>query len=318
MSPEILGIHHVTAVTANAPENHQFYTQVLGMRLVKKTVNQDDVSAYHLFYADAQGSPGSDLTFFDWAHTPRQRHGNNSISGTGLRVGGEGSLQWWIARFDQFKVKHSPILERGGRAVVDFQDGEGQKLTLFEDRHAGESFPWSGSPVPPSHQIRGLGPVTITVPELESTSRVLTQVLGMRPTVKYADPEKEEFGIQVYEIGPGGASAELHVRVRPDLAPYRAGAGGVHHVAFRVPNEETYHAWTRRLRDLRIPNSGEVDRYYFKSLYFREPSQILFELATDGPGFAVDENISDLGNRLALPPFLEGQRAEIEANLKPL
>ena len=318
MSPEILGIHHVTAVTANARENHQFYTHVLGMRLVKKTVNQDDVSAYHLFYADAQGSPGSDLTFFDWAHTPRQRHGNNSISRTGLRVGGEASLHWWIARFEQLKIAHSPILERGGRSVVDFQDGEGQQLTLFEDGNAGESFPWSGSPVPPSHQIRGLGPVTITVPELESTSGVLTQVLGMRPTSKYADPDQKGFTIQVYEIGPGGAAAELHVRVRPDLAPYRPGAGGVHHVAFRVPNEETYHAWTRRLKDLRIPNSGEVDRYYFKSLYFREPNHILFELATDGPGFAVDENISDLGNSLVLPPFLESRRAEIEANLKPL
>ena len=318
MSPEILGIHHVTAVTATACENHQFYTHVLGMRLVKKTVNQDDVSAYHLFYADAQGSPGSDLTFFDWAYTPRQRQGNNSISGIGLRVGGEASLRWWIARFDQLKIVHSPILERGGRAVVDFQDGEGQKLTLFEDGNAGESFPWPGSPVPPSHQIRGLGPVTITIPELESTGGLLTKVLGMRPTLKYADPEKKEFSIQVYEIGAGGASAELHVRVRPDLEPYRPGAGGVHHLAFRVPNEETYHAWTRRLRDLRIPNSGEVDRYYFKSLYFREPNQILFELATDGPGFAVDENVTDLGNRLALPPFLEGRRAEIEANLKPL
>lgn len=318
MSPEILGIHHVTAVTANARENHQFYTHVLGMRLVKKTVNQDDVSAYHLFYADAQGSPGSDLTFFDWAYTPRQRHGNNSISGIGLRVGGEASLRWWIERFDQLKIVHSPILERGGRAVVDFQDGEGQKLTLFEDGNAGESFPWPGSPVPPSHQIRGLGPVTITIPELESTGGLLTKVLGMRPTLKYPDPEKKEFSIQVYEIGAGGASAELRVRVRPDLEPYRPGAGGVHHLAFRVPNEETYHAWTRRLRDLRIPNSGEVDRYYFKSLYFREPNQILFELATDGPGFAVDENVTDLGNRLALPPFLEGRRAEIEANLKPL
>src|ERR1700751_1148423 len=137
---QLTGIHHLTAISAKPRENLAFYTGLLGMRLVKKTVNQDDVRAYHLFYADAQGSPGSDLTFFDWAHTPRQRHGNNSISGTGLRVGGEEALRWWIGRFDQFKVKHSPILERGGRAVVDFQDGEGQKLTLFEDRHAGESF----------------------------------------------------------------------------------------------------------------------------------------------------------------------------------
>ncbi len=318
MIPELLGIHHVTAVTANAHENHQFYTRVLGIRLVKKTVNQDDVSAYHLFYADAQGSPGSDLTFFDWAHSPRQRNGNNSISRTGLRVGGVDSLQWWIERFDQLKVAHSPILDRGGRAVVDFQDGEGQQLTLVDDGSAGESFAWSGSPVPPSHQIRGLGPATITVPESESTGGLLTEVLGMRPTLQYPDPERKEFSIHVYEIGAGGASAELHVRVRPDLARYRPGAGGVHHIAFRVPDEETYRAWMRRLRDFGIPNSGEVDRYYFKSLYFREPNQILFELATDGPGFAVDENISDLGNRLALPPFLERRRAEIEANLKPI
>jgi glyoxalase family protein len=318
MNPELLGIHHVTAVTAQAGANHQFYTQVLGMRLIKKTVNQDDVSAYHLFYADAQGSPGSDLTFFDWAHSPPQDHGNNSISSTGLRVGGVESLRWWLERFDQLKVSHSPILERGGRAIVEFQDREGQRLSLVDDGQAGDAFPWSGSPVPAAHQIRGLGPVTITVPELKPTGDLLTDVLGMRPTSKCPDPERAEFSIQVYEMGTGGPSAELHVRVRPDLPRHRPGAGGVHHLAFRVANEETYHAWTRRLRDLHIPNSGEVDRYYFKSLYFREANQILFELATDGPGFAVDENAADLGKNLALPPFLEGRRAEIEANLKPL
>jgi glyoxalase family protein len=318
MNPELLGIHHVTAVTAKARENHQFYTQILGMRLVKKTVNQDDVSAYHLFYADAQGSPGSDLTFFDWAHSPRQRNGNNSISTTSLRVGGREALEWWLGRFDQLKVGHSTILERAGRAVIDFEDGEGQRLSLVDDGNAGEFFPWPGSPVPAAHQIRGLGPVTITIPKLEATGTLLTEVLGMRPTLQYPDPDKKEFSIQVYEIGAGGASAELHVRVRPDLAPYRPGAGGVHHVAFRVLNDESYAAWLGRLREFRIPNSGEVNRYYFKSLYFREPSQILFELATDGPGFAVDENIADLGNKLALPPFLEGRRAEIEANLKPI
>src|SRR5580704_7515894 len=214
MTTDLLGIHHVTAVTARARENHHFYTHALGMRLVKKTVNQDDVSAYHLFYADAEGSPGSDLTFFDWAQSPRQRHGNNSISCTGLRVGGAESLQWWIKRFDELKVAHSAVLERGGRAVVDFQDGEGQRLSLVDDQSTGESSPWSGSPIPPSHQIRGLGPATITVPELESTAGLLTEVLGMRPTIKYADPENKEFSIQIYEIGPGGAGAELHVRVR--------------------------------------------------------------------------------------------------------
>jgi glyoxalase family protein len=228
------------------------------------------------------------------------------------------ALHWWITRFDQLKVTHSPILERAGRAVVDFEDGEGQRLSLVDDGNAGESFPWSGSPVPAAYQIRGLGPATITIPKLPATGALLTEVLGMKATLQYPDPDRKEFGIHVYEMGAGGASSELHVRVRPDLGIYRPGAGGVHHIAFRVPDEENYSAWIRRLRDFRIPNSGEVDRYYFKSLYFREPSHILFELATDGPGFAVDENIADLGNKLALPPFLEGRRAEIEANLKPL
>jgi glyoxalase family protein len=318
MKPELLGIHHVTAVTADARANLHFYTQVLGMRLVKKTVNQDDVTAYHLFYADEKGSPGTDLTFFDWAYTLPQRHGNNSVSRTGLRVGGLGSLEWWVERFDEFKVAHSPLQERAGRSVVDFRDGEGQPLTLVDDDKTGSAFPWAGSSIPPQHQIRGLGPVTITVPVLEKTGRILTDVLGMRPTLQYADPENKEFDVHVYEIGAGGASAELHVRVRPDLPRHRGGAGGVHHVAFRVANEEAYHAWAKHLRDLQIPNSGEVNRYYFRSIYFREPSEILFELATDGPGFAVDEEESSLGIRLALPPFLEPRRPEIEANLKPL
>jgi glyoxalase family protein len=318
MKPELLGIHHVTAVTAKVRENHHFYTDTLGMRLVKKTVNQDDVGAYHLFYADAKGSPGTDLTFFDWAHTQRQRHGNQSVSRTGLRVGGVEALRWWAARFDQQKIAHSGILERDGRALIEFEDGEGQPLSLVDDGNAGSSSAWPESPVPAKHQIRGLGPVTITIPELKLTHQLLTNVLGMRPAREYADSEKADFRVHVYEIAEGGPWAELHVRVRPDLSPHRPGAGGVHHLAFRVADEETHRAWARRLRDSGIPNSGEIDRYYFKSLYFREPNQILFELATDGPGFAVDEKGSELGQSLALPPFLEGRRAEIEANLEKL
>ena len=318
MKPELLGIHHVTAVTANARENHRFYTQTLGMRLVKKTVNQDDVRAYHLFYADAVGSPGTDLTFFDWAYTPRQHHGNHSVSRTSLRVGGVETLHWWAARFDQLKIPHSEILERDGRVVIDFEDGEGQQLSLVDDGNTGSAHAWSGSPVPAKYQIRGLGPVTITIPKLALTHHLLTEVLGMRPAREYADTTKGRCRVHVYEVGAGGPSAELHVRVRPDLEPFRPGAGGVHHIAFRVADEETHHAWTRRLRDFGIPNSGEIDRYYFRSLYFREPNQILFELATDGPGFAVDEDVSGLGKSLVLPPFLEGRRAEIEANLEEL
>jgi glyoxalase family protein len=228
------------------------------------------------------------------------------------------ALHWWAARFDHLKIARSEILERDGRKIIDFEDGEGQQLSLVDDGNTGPAHAWSGSPVPAKYQIRGLGPVTITIPELALTHHLLTEVLGMRPAREYADTTKARCRVHVYELGAGGASAELHVRVRPDLEPFRPGAGGVHHIAFRVADKETHHAWMRRLRDLGIPNSGEIDRYYFRSLYFREPNQILFELATDGPGFAVDEDISGLGKNLALPPFLEGRRAEIEANLKEL
>jgi glyoxalase family protein len=172
--------------------------------------------------------------------------------------------------------------------------------------------------VPPERQIRGLGPVEMTVPDLGPTDAVLTGVMGMRRARSYGGAADGE--VHVYEIGEGGGgpAAELHVAVRPDSAPARPGAGGVHHVAFRTPDEAQYRAWAERLASLRVPNSGPVDRHYFRSLYFREPNGVLFEIATDGPGFAVDEPLESLGERLALPPFLEPRRASIEAGLKPL
>jgi glyoxalase family protein len=317
MNTELLGIHHVTAVTASAAQNRSFYTGVLGMRLVKKTVNQDDISAYHLFYADGKGSPGTDLTFFDFGHITRQRHGNNSITRTGLRVQGADTLQWWLARFDELKIKHSKIIERDRYRLIDFEDQEGQPLSLIADPDPDSFETWANSTIPPERQIIGLGPITLTVPKLQGTHEILSAVVGMRPAREYVDKEKG-FSVHVYEMGEGGPAREVHVQVRTGLLPYQPGAGGVHHVAFRVGDEESYHAWARRLRELRIPNSGEVDRYYFRSLYFREPNSILFELATDGPGFATDEPVSALGERLSLPPFLEGRRKQIEANLKPL
>lgn len=316
MNQELQGIHHLTAVTAHARKNLAFYTKTLGMRLVKKTVNQDDVSAYHLFYADKLATPGSDLTFFDWAHTPRERRGSHAITRTGLRVGSDASLAWWAEHLSESGVQHSGVTERDGRAVLDFEDFEGQRLTLVNDGSTGNA--WEKSPVPAEHQIHGLGPITMTVTKLSPTDVVLTQVLGMRQVGEYPDPEDTRDTVHVFEMGPGGPAAELHVAVRPKLAFAKPGAGGVHHVAFRVPNEEQYHEWERYLQSLGIPTSGEVDRYYFRSIYFREPNGILFELATDGPGFAVDEPVDELGERLALPPFLEPRRAAIEAGLKPL
>jgi glyoxalase family protein len=169
--------------------------------------------------------------------------------------------------------------------------------------------------VPLDHQIRGLGPITLSVPAISATEKVLTEVMGMRRVRGYGDGARP---VHVYEMGKGGPAAELHVAVEPDLAPQRMGAGGVHHVAFRTPDEDSYNAWIEQLSAKRVASSGPVDRYYFRSLYFREPNGILFEIATDGPGFASDEPAESLGEKLALPPFLEPQRAAIEAKLKPL
>jgi glyoxalase family protein len=313
---ELEGIHHLTAITANAPENHAFYTQTLGMRLVKKTVNQDDVSAYHLFYADGLASPGSDLTFFDWP-VGRERRGTHSIARTGLRVAGEGTIDWWRARFEELGVTHGAPEERDGRPTLDFEDAEGQRFSLVDDGGAGAANPWARSPVPADRQIRGLGPITISVPDRRPTDAILTQVMGMRRVRDYATPGRTGSLTHVYEMGAGGAAAELHVAVEPDLPAASQGAGGVHHVAFRIPDGD-YQAWSERLTRSRVPQSGPVDRFYFKSLYFREPNGILFEIATDGPGFAQDEPLEHLGERLALPPFLEGRRRQIEAGLKPL
>jgi glyoxalase family protein len=314
---DLTGIHHLTAVSANISQNHRFYTETLGMRLVKRSVNQDDVSAYHLFYADALASPGTDVTFFDWP-VPPERRGTRSITRTHLRVAGLETLEWWAEHLREEGVAAGQIAERDGRLTLDFEDPEGQRLALVDDRGAGEAHPWERSPVPAAYQVRGLGPIRLSVPHLKPTERILEKVLLMRPVREYPHPENPQHTVHVYEMGPGGASAEIHVAVQPDLPPTSPGAGGVHHVAFRTPTFEEHDAWIERLAELRIPSSGLVDRYYFRSLYFREPNGILFEIASDGPGFTVDEEAATLGEKVVLPPFLEPQRAEIVANLKPI
>ncbi|MCK0197070.1 ring-cleaving dioxygenase [Ancylobacter sp. 6x-1] len=311
---QLTGIHHLTAITTHAAANHAFYTRTLGMRMVKKTVNQDDVSAYHLFYADAVASPGTDLTFFDW-RVPAERRGTNAVIRTMLRVAGRDNLDWWAQRLTENGVAHEGIVERDGRATLDFEDPEGQRLSLVDDGGEGEAHPWDRSPVPVERQIRGLGPIVLSVPALENTDIVLTRVMNMRAVRRYTLGGSQ---VHVYEMGAGGAGAELHVAVEPHLPRSRQGAGAVHHVAFRTPDETEYRGWIDRLKELRVPSSGAVDRFYFRSLYFREPNGILFEIATDGPGFAQDEPQETLGETLALPPFLEPRRAEIEAGLVAL
>jgi glyoxalase family protein len=306
---QLNGLHHLTAVTADAPRNHNFYTKTLGLRMVKKTVNQDDTSAYHLFYADGVGSPGTDITFFDWP-VGREKRGTHSIVRTGLRIKGEAALKWWADHFKSRGVSADRVVERDGRLTLDFEDFEGQRLSLVDDEGTVEAHPWNESPIAGENQIRGLGPITLSVPDLRPTEVILTTVMNMT--------KAREFGnTSVFKMNGSGPVSELHVRVEKGLPPAQQGAGSVHHVAFNIPSAD-YTAWAQRLKELRISNSGPVDRFWFKSLYFREPNGILFELATDGPGFATDESLENLGKTLSLPPFLEGRRAQIEAGLKPL
>ena len=316
MTLQLTGIHHVSALSAHIGRTHDFYTRVLGLRPVIKTVNQDEPSMYHLFYGDAVGRPGSDMTVFDLPHAARERRGNNSIARTAFRVSGKPALVYWAKRLNDLGVAHDGMITRDGRFALDFDDVEGTRLSLVDDGGAGEAFPWDESPVPPVHQIRGLGYTTLTVPALERTDRFLTAALGLRHDHTYPLAESPQHPVHVYAIGDGGAHAEVHVVVRDDLPRAQYGAGGVHHVALRVPEGQHMSDWVERLNGLGYRNSGIVDRHYFTSAYVREPNGVLFELATDGPGFTIDGPLD--GDRLSLPPALEPRRAELEAKLVPL
>lgn len=313
----LLGFHHISGITGKIEANHAFYTQTLGMRLVKKTVNQDDTRAYHLFYADRRGSPGSDVTFFDWANAAPEKFGNHSISRTGLRVPSDESITWWAQRLSGAGITVSNPQERHNRLTLDFSDLEGQRFSLIADPSPDNIVPWTEK-IPAEHTIRGLGAVMLTVPQEKPTAEVLTKVMNMSKVAEYASPNNPAHQVSVYQMTKGNSNTELHLEIRPDLPPARSGAGGMHHVAFRVPNAEAHAAWLERLTQFGIRHSGLIDRYYFKAAYFREPNGILFEISTDDPGFATDETEDTLGTRLALPPFLENKRESIEKYLKPL
>ena len=313
------GLHHVTAVTTRAAENVAFYTGVLGMRLVKKTVNQDDVSAYHLFYGDELGRPGTEVTFFDWPHlrVAPNHAGAGEISATELRVRGSEALDWWAGHLTEHGVQHTGVKERDGRLFIGFTDAEGQRLRLADDGGEGVAggIPWADSSVPAEFGIRGLGMVDLTVRELGPTAWVLAEALGFRLVGEH---EEGEDRVAVFEVGAGGPGSLVRVIERPDAPLAHLGRGGVHHVAFRTANDEEQRLWRERLRAMGLGVTPQIDRYYFRSIYFREPGGILFEIATDGPGFATDEDATHLGERLSLPPFLEGRREEIEGRLEPI
>ncbi len=296
----IHAIHHVTAITAQIGENMKFYTGVLGLRLVKRSVNQDDVSAYHLFYADGVGTPGTDITFFDWPRIPPSIPGSATVGRTTFAVPA-GSLDWWEDRLLAAGI--TPF--RGGGVI--FQDPEGQNLELIvEDKAARNTVPWTKD-IPAENAIRGIVGVELNSARPDRTTRVLVEILGFRG-----------LGNDVFETAGGTHFARLKMSDTPLPMFGQPGAGGVHHVAFRVDDENELMELEDKVRDSGLKTSGVINRYYFKSVYFREPGGILFELATDGPGFGKDEDMATLGEKLALPPFLESQRASIEANLKPL
>jgi glyoxalase family protein len=325
MDLQLGGLHHVSAITGDVAKNLDFYTRVLGLRLVKKTVNQDDVSAYHLFYGDALGHPGTELTFFDFPDAAPNVPGAGTISAIAFWLPDRSAVAWWVERFDRLGVAHGDVGERLGRATLTFVDPEGQSLELVAPREAEAvptaNTPWENSPVPAERQIRGLHAVRIVVGRGDQTILALTELLGFRAAGKYTlppDRTESDRQIHVFEVGPGGLGAEIHVEVHPELSRGYAGVGGVHHVAFRTPNPEEHQAWQREVAASGLHVTPVIDRYYFKSIYFREPSGVLYEIATDGPGFATDEDAAHLGERLALPPFLEPARARIEAGLRPI
>ncbi|MBV9454604.1 MAG: ring-cleaving dioxygenase [Rubrobacter sp.] len=319
---ELGGLHHVTAVTADASGNVAFYKDMLGLRLVKKTVNQDDVSAYHLFYGDEVGHPGTEMTFFDWDSAGPHAPAAGMVSVTAFRVPGREAVEWWEKRLDEWGVAHGEIQEREGKAVLPFTDSEGQRLELVDDTANDEGqgvspgVPWEKSPVDVGLAIRGLEGVTLALRSLGPTADVLAEVMGFRKTGEYSEGGHRG---AIFEVGPGGPGAEVRLVEQPDLLRHRVtGAGGVHHVAFRTPDEEEHVAWRERLVEAGLNVTPVIDRYYFRSVYFREPGGVLFEIATDGPGFTTDEDSEHLGEKLSLPPFLEPHREQIEANLKPI
>ncbi len=307
--PSVHGLHHITAIAGPAQENLDFYAGVLGMRLVKKSVNQDDPGTYHFFFADAEGHPGSDLTFFPWPHLARPVKGHGLAMEVGLEVP-PASLEFWGRRLEHYQVPIGQIETRFGERVLPAVDPHGLRLALVEASSAFRPFaPWSGGPVDADHQIRGLHGAQVWERNLAETDRFVTEVLGF-------ERQAEERGWTRY--GFRDAAGVLDVREVPDGGRGAWGVGCVHHLAWRVDDATHQEVMRTRVEAGGGRPTPVIDRFWFKSVYFKEPGGVLFEIATDGPGFAVDEDAAHLGETLVLPPWLESGRSSIEENLPPL
>jgi glyoxalase family protein len=309
MSIKFAGIHHVTAIADDPQENVDFYAGVLGLRLVKKTVNFDDPGSYHLYYGDAIGNPGTIMTFFSWPGASRGRIGTGQVGATSFAVP-EDSLGHWTERLIQNGVRFERLEKRFDETVLSFNDSDGLAIELVT-RPAGDGGnPWERSPVPPEHAIRGISGVTLSERSREVTATLLTNLLGFEKVAE------ENGHAQYLTRSFGGSFADI--REQADEPTGLTAVGTVHHVAWRAPDEAKQKEWREEIVERGLHVTPVLDRQYFRSIYFREPGGVLFEIATDPPGFTIDEEPDHLGEGLKLPPWLEKNRKRIEQVLPPV
>jgi glyoxalase family protein len=310
MSIKTSGLHHVTAIGGNPQRNADFYLRTLGLRLVKTTVNFDDPGTYHLYYGDQSGKPGSLITFFPWPDAPSGRIGTGQATTTAFSVP-EASIGWWQQHLTAHGVETSQIRNADNEETLTFRDPDGLQLALVAHPQGDPRDPWDTKLVPAEHAVRGLHSVTLSVSAEDATAGMFTDGLGL--AFQRQDGNRFRF-----EAGEGGPGALVDVLVTPDAPRGLVAAGTVHHVAWRAPDEPTQAAWREELVDKGVHVTSILDRQYFRSIYFREPGGTLLEVATDAPGFAIDEPLLELGRALKLPPWLELRREEIEGMLPKL
>ncbi len=305
---KISGIHHVTAIASDPQRNIDFYMGFLGLRLVKLTVNFDDPETYHLYYGDGVGRPGTIMTFFPWPRGDRGKQGTGQLTLTSFSIP-EGSVNFWASRLKRKRISfEGPDKRNDNEQVFSFSDPDGIWLELVAHPRAKDRSGWEDGPVPHEHAIRGFHHVTLTEEGYEGTAAMLTEVLGFRLLRK----DENRF---TYEVGSGGAGAMVDILCRPASPPGLVSVGTVHHAAWRTPSEELQKEWRDTLAKSGANVTPVMDRRYFHSIYFREPGHVLFEIATDPPGFTIDEKEEDLGKSLKLPPWLEPLRTHLEHTL---
>ncbi len=307
MEKHILGIHHVTAIAGDPQRNIDFYAGVLGLRLVKLTVNFDDPTTYHLYYGDEVGRPGTVLTFFPWPDAPRGRLGSGQLTTTSFSIP-DGSMAFWIDRLRGKGVLFEGPTRRFDEEVLSFSDPDGLPLELVQHDYADERVGWKEGPVAGEFAVRGFYSVTLTEEALDETASLLVGTLGFRKKGEERDRVR-------YEVGDAGPGGFVDVVSSPDVARGFVSVGTVHHVAWRARDDEQQRAWREEVVKEGLKVTPIIDRKYFHSIYFREPGGVLFEIATDNPGFTVDESREELGSGLVLPLWLEPERARIEKSL---